>query len=60
MPTDKKEWRLQIYWQGGWRTIMDSDNRKELVEYARSCPEDLQLRILNKNEEEVKARGRRH
>ena len=57
---DKKyRWKLQILWGGDWRTIMESDDRKMLAEYARQCPDDLELRIIDA-EEEVKARGRRH
>ena len=46
-------------WGGDWRTIMESDDRKMLAEYARQCLDDLELRIIDA-EEEVKARGRRH
>jgi len=52
-------WKLQIYWAGDWRTIMEHDDRHVLVEYAQSCAEDLQLRIID-TQEEVKARDRRH
>ena len=61
MPTGKTRWMLQIYWEGAWRTILDSDERKVLAEYARGCPDDLDLRIINSDEEdEVRKRGRRH
>ena len=58
---DKKyRWKLQIYWQGGWRKILESDKRSDLVDYAKTCPEHLQLRIIDTTEE-VKARGnKRH
>ena len=55
----KPRWKLQIFWGGDWRTIMENENRVELAQYASSCPDDLQLRIID-TEEEVKARGRRH
>ena len=56
---DKKyRWKLQIYWDGNWRTVLESEKRIELSRYAESCPEDLQLRIIDSTEE-VKANGRR-
>ena len=55
----KYRWKLQIYWAGDWRTIIQSDKRLDLVQYANSCSEDIELRIIDA-EEEVKARGRRH
>lgn len=58
--SDKKfRWKLQIFWSGEWRTIMESDTRKILAEYAGQCNKDLELRIIDA-EEEVKPRGRRH
>lgn len=54
-----KRWKLQIYWSGDWRTIMESDKRYELVQYAETCPGDLELRIIDATEE-VKSNGRRH
>ena len=57
---DKKfRWKLQLFWYGDWRTIMESDDRKILAEYAQRCPKDLELKIIDA-EEEVKAHGRRH
>ena len=56
---NSKRWKLQVYWSGGWRTIMESDKRHELVQYAESCPGDLELRIIDAMEE-VKSNGRRH
>ena len=57
---DKKyHWRLEILWAGEWRTIMESDYRRDLVEYASRCAEDLNLRIVD-SLEEVKKNGRRH
>lgn len=57
---DKKfRWKLQVYWAGGWRTIIESDKRYELVQYADTCPDDLELRIIDSTEE-VKKDGRRH
>ena len=58
MPKDRRR-KLQIYWQGGWRTILENTDRKPLVEYAETCPEKYDLRIID-SEEEVKARGRHH
>ena len=56
---DKKyQWKLQILWAGGWRTIMESDKRAVLSAYMESCPEGLQLRIIDTTEE-VKPNGRR-
>lgn len=55
----KKRWKLQIYWDGDWRTILESDARHELVTYANSCAEDLEIRIIDSSEEEVKKHGRR-
>lgn len=57
--TGSKRWKLQVYWGGGWRTIMESDKRQDLVQYAESCPADLELRIIDATEE-VKSNGRRH
>ena len=54
-----RRWKLQVFWAGDWRTIMESDDRITLAKYARSCPDDLQLRIIDA-EEEVKAHGGRH
>ena len=55
--TKDKPWKLQIYWHGGWRTILESEYRKPLVEYAETCPENLQLRIIDSKED--KEHGRR-
>ena len=56
---DKKyRWKLQILWAGDWRTIMESDDRRILVEYADSCSGDVQLRITD-TLEEVKQNGRK-
>ena len=58
--SDKKyRWKLQLFWYGEWRTIMESDSRKILAEYAGQCGKDLELQIIDA-EEEVKPRGRRH
>ena len=54
-----RRWKLQVFWAGDWRTIMESDDRVMLAKYARSCPDDLRLRIIDA-EEEVKAHGGRH
>ena len=51
---------LQIFWDGEWRTRFGSDERIELARYIEECPKDLELRIIDNLEEEVKARGRRH
>ena len=59
MAEKKYQWKLQIFWAGGWRTILESDKRKELVDYAAQCPEDLEMRIIDTTTEEVKAHGRR-
>ena len=56
---DKRRWKLQVFWCGDWRTIMESDKRYELAQYAESCPDDLKLRIIDTTEE-VKSNGRRH
>jgi hypothetical protein len=56
---NKYRWILQILWDGHWRTIMEHEERKVLVEYAYSCPRDLELRIIDSTEE-VKAHGGRH
>ena len=56
---NKYRWQLQILWGGDWRTIMESDDRRILTEYARKCGRDLQMRIHDTNEE-VKTNGRRH
>ena len=57
---DKKyRWKLQIYWDMEWRTVLESDKRSELSRYAESCSEDLELRIIDSTEE-VKSHGRRH
>jgi hypothetical protein len=55
----KRHWKLQIFWCGDWRTILESDDRHDLTEYAEHCAEDLQLRIQDA-EEEVRKRDRRH
>jgi hypothetical protein len=55
----KKRWRLQILWGGDWRTIMESDERHMLVEYASRCADDLEMRIQDTNED-VKKNDRRH
>jgi len=56
---DKKyRWQLQIMWGGDWRTIMESDDRRILTEYAERCRKDLRMRI--RDTEEVKKDGRRH
>ena len=60
MAKDKTRFELQIYWQGGWRTILKNDSRKPLAEYAQSCSGENQLRIIDTEEEEVKRHGRRH
>ena len=58
---DKKyRWTLQVYWEGGWRTLWGSESRKDLIEYTDRCPKDIEFRIVDSLEEEVKARGRRH
>lgn len=54
-----RRWKLQIFWGGDWRTILESDDRHDLTEYAQHCAEDLQLRIQDA-EEEVRKRDRRH
>jgi hypothetical protein len=60
MPMDKKNrWKLQIFWCGDWRTIMESDDRHILMEYAQTCAEDTKLKILDTSEE-VSKRDRRH
>lgn len=51
---------LQIFWDGEWRTLFGSDKRIELARYIEECQKDLELRIIDNLEEEVKARGRRH
>ena len=57
---DKKyRWKLQIYWQGGWRTILEGDKRTELSEYMESCPDQYEMRIVDTTLEEVKPNGRR-
>lgn len=56
---EKYLWKLQIYWCGNWRTIMESDDRRELAQYAEQCADDVQLRIIDTTTEEVKAHGRR-
>ena len=60
MAEKKYLWKLQIYWQGGWRTIMGSDKRSDLSEYASKCPNELEMRIIDTTQEEVKSNGRRH
>ncbi len=55
--TKDKPWKLQIYWHGGWRTILESEYRKPLVEYAETCPDHLELRIIDSKEE--KEHGKR-
>lgn len=55
----QKKWKLQVFYGGDWRTIMEGDARHELVEYANSCAEDVQLRIIDSSEEEVNKHGRR-
>ena len=56
----KYRWKLQIYWGGAWRTIMENEKRIVLAGYMERCPEDLRMRIIDTTEEEVKPRGRRH
>jgi hypothetical protein len=53
-------YRLEVMYEGKWRKLWYSDNRKELAEYIELCPETEQLRIMDTLEEEVNARGRRH
>ena len=54
-----ERWELQIFWAGKWRTILRSNKRSELAEYAVTCPEHLQIRIRDTREEGEK-RGGRH
>jgi hypothetical protein len=60
MADKKLRWTLQIFWDGEWRTLFGSDKRIELARYIEECPKDLELRIIDSLEEEVKARARRH
>lgn len=53
-------YRLEVMYEGKWRKLWYSDNRKELAEYIELCPETEQLRIMDTLEEEVNDRGRRH
>lgn len=57
---DKKRWKLQLMWSGSWRTILESDKRTELSDYARTCPDDLEMRIIDSTEEEKNNGRRRH
>lgn len=56
--TKDKRWKLQIFWKGGWRTILDDSDRKPLVEYAQTCPGHLELRIIDSKEEKENGRRR--
>jgi hypothetical protein len=60
MAAKKWRWTLQILWGGDWRTLFGCDKRIELARYIEECPKDLELRIIDNLEEEVKARARRH
>lgn len=53
-----KRWLLQVFWAGEWRDIMQSDERHVLAKYMQSCPDDLEVRIVD-TQEGVKARDRR-
>ena len=56
---DKPKWTLYIWWNGEWRRLWGSEKRVALVEYAEGCPEEIQLRIMDSEEEkEVKKYGR--
>jgi len=56
--TKGKQWKLQIHWGGKWRTILENDDRKPLVEYAEICPDHLRLRIIDSKEEKEDGRRR--
>ena len=43
----KHRWKLQVYWNGGWRTLWSSEEYRELTEYVKHCPEEMQFRIID-------------
>lgn len=56
---DDNRYRLEVMYNGKWRKLWTSDDRKKLAEYIEQCPETEQLRIVD-TLEEVMTRGRRH
>ena len=57
---DGKRFKLQVHYGGDWRTVMESEFRYEVVNYAMQCGDDVVIRIVDTKEEKVEKDGRRH
>jgi len=55
---DKQRYQLEIMWQGKWRRLFGADSRLPLDEYRATCPDSLEIRIVDTEEETE--HGRRH
>ena len=56
--SEKQRYQLEIKWQGKWRRLFGSERRIELDEYRATCPDNLEIRIVDTEEETD--HGRRH
>ena len=48
---EKQRYQLEIMWQGKWRRLFGSEKRIELDEYRATCPDNLEIRIVDTKEE---------
>lgn len=55
---DRNRYRLEILFQGEWRKVVESDDRKMLSEYANICR--METRIIDTTEEVNEYGHKRH
>ena len=55
---DRHRYQLLILYLGEWRKVMESDERKMLVEYANTCK--METRIIDTTEEVNEYGNKRH